>query len=194
MLKTFIAGILAAILGAAAVFALGEPETESPPPDPAPQEKAPDQNGDEPVLVDLPIDGDCVGGCAVVQREYEHVQPEAMEEMLQAVVATDFGSESHALDEFLFYWEDTAPWLSERGPVGIDSNWFNFLRKELAHQTVHMSVRVRDMDGRELITMDHVVQIGVKAHVEATLKTEIQLPEFSGTVERTGLYHLWTRL
>jgi hypothetical protein len=194
MLKITLAGIFAALLGAAAVFAFGEPGEELPPPDPIPQEKAPVDDGDDPIVVELPIDGDCVGGCAVVQREYEHVQPEAMEEMLQAVVATDLGSESRALDEFLFYWEDTADWLAERGPQGIDPNWYNFLRRELAHETVHMSVRVRDLDGRELITMDHVVQLGIKAHVEATLKTEIQLPEFSGTVERTGLYHLWTRL
>lgn len=103
-------------------------------------------------------------------------------------------SDSPALERLLYHGEQVREMLESYGELRLDPERRAFLDRELSRSTATVSFRIVDEHGVVRARLDEArVTIGVKAHLRAEITRDLQVPEFSGTVIRTGLAHLWTR-
>ena len=131
------------------------------------------------------------------------MQPEAARRVLDDdeldTLLTRYGQaapdqESDALDELLFYSGQTRVHLDEPGRPALSEAHMRFLNHELARTTARIELRVIDERGDVRAWLpEQRVSLGEKQHLHLEDKS---LPGLlaSGTVLRTSLYHLWTRI
>jgi hypothetical protein len=137
----------------------------------------------------------CASGCDVKPKSVQRrLSDEEIDERLALVDATPVGSESDALDELLFYGAQVRARLGAEDAPTLSAAWHAFLTRELRRTYAVIEMRVVDENGEVRAWMaERRVPLGVKQHLHLDDK---RLPglEASGTVLRTSLYHLWTRI
>jgi hypothetical protein len=137
----------------------------------------------------------CASGCAVVPDAVRKVlDDDALDALLVTYADSPAGEDSDALSELLFYASQTRARLAEDDRPTLPGDHEAVLRRELARTTARIELRVIDEHGQVRAWMDATrVPLGEKQHIHLDNKN---LPGVtaSGTVLRTSLYHLWTRI
>jgi hypothetical protein len=136
----------------------------------------------------------CATGCAAVPEATGQLSFSEFARCLQAVSTQDVGVASIELETLLFHAEEVHDYFRRYGCAPLDEKRAAYLREELDLRNALVSLRLTDADGVERISFEQAVPIGVKQHLHADKATNISAPEFSFTVQRVGLYHLWTRI
>ena len=103
------------------------------------------------------------------------------------------GHPSQTLEEVLFYWKDSGPHLEKNGAGPLSPEWVEFLKRELARQSVHLSIRVRSEDENAWVHLEAEVEVGKRTHFTQATARGVSVPAVSGTIQRVGLEHLWMR-
>lgn len=136
----------------------------------------------------------CVGSCSAVSDGPSQGDPAKIRDWLHAYASQPMSSESPALEALLFHREATKRELLSLEGMALDDARAEFLGRELLRDTAYLEVRVRDADGRVRVHLpEQRVVLDEKQHLE-TENDLAQHVEYSGTVKRVGLDHLWVRL
>jgi hypothetical protein len=139
-------------------------------------------------------DPTCVGSCSAVSDGPSKSDPAKIRAWLHAFASQPMSSESPALEALLFHREATKLELFSVEALALDTKRAEFLARELERDTAYLEVRVRDAAGRVRIRLpEQRVALDEKQHIE-TENDLAQHVEYSGTVKRVGLDHLWVRL
>lgn len=136
----------------------------------------------------------CITGCAAVPDTAGDLQPSEITRCLAAVATQGIGVASIELETLLFHADDVRDYTHRYGFAPLDPALTAFLRDELDLRNALVSLRITDTEGVERIAFEQTVPIGAKQHLPADEGTDITPPELSFTVQRVGLYHLWTRI
>lgn len=192
MIRVLLALSLALFLGV-----LWGPPT-APPVLPAPAPVAPvssqDLTKDGVAPLTSEEDPSCVGSCSAVKDGPSKSDPAQIRTWLREFASQPMSSESPALEALLFHREATKLQLLSMEALDLDERRAEFLSKELQRDQAYLEVRVRDAAGRVRVHLpEQRVALDEKQHLE-TENDLAQHVEYSGTVKRVGLDHLWVRL
>lgn len=147
--------------------------------------------------VDKPhkLPSQCASGCSVKPDAARRVlSDEELDTLLTAYGQANPAEESEALNELLFYAGQARVRLDEPGRPQLSDAHLRFLGRELGRTTARIEMRVVDEHGVVRAWLpEKRVPLGEKQHLHLEDKA---LPGLiaSGTVLRTSLYHLWTRI
>lgn len=189
MVRVLLALSLALFLGAL----WGSPA--QPPLLPAPRPgTAPVESADAVAPVSSEDDPTCVGSCSAVSDGPSKSDPAKIRGWLAEYAKQPMSSESPALEALLFHREATKLELLSVEGLSLDEGRAAFLERELQRSTAFLEVRVRDAAGKVRVHLpERRVALDEKQHIE-TENDLAQHVEYSGTVKRVGLDHLWVRL
>ena len=137
----------------------------------------------------------CQAGCSTANHPVRDLtEPEYRAHLAQWVSAQ--GEESTAaLETLLFHGRQARRFVSDLGLVDLPVERASFLLRELSRTHARVWLRLVDDHGVIRASVDGArFPIGEKEHVPVTSSVRLQPPEISGTVHRTGLHHLWTRI
>ena len=136
----------------------------------------------------------CATGCAVGNHPITPLGELGYLGALERMATGSAAEKEAALETLLFHGLETRDLLADLGTGPLAPSDAALLRRELSRRHARLSVRVVDETGVVRAEIDHArFRVGIKEHVHATTE-RLQPPEVSGTVHRTGLHHLWTRL
>jgi|ETNmetMinimDraft_26_1059896.scaffolds.fasta_scaffold65849_2 hypothetical protein len=148
---------------------------------------------DTPSLEPHPLQG-CSTGCAAVPESSGALPPFEIRRCLQGVATQAVGVASIELETLLFHAHDVRAYTRRHGFAPLAGTHATFLQNQLKMRKADVRIRVIDEAGVERISFAQAVPIGEKQHLHADDATDITPPELSFTVQRVGLYHLWTRI
>ena len=136
----------------------------------------------------------CVGSCSAVSDGPSKSHPAKIRGWLADYANQPMSRESPALEALLFHREATKLELSSFEALALDDTRATFLERELQRASAFLEVRVRDAAGQVRVHLpEQRVALDEKQHIE-TENDLAQHVEYSGTVKRVGLDHLWVRL
>lgn len=119
---------------------------------------------------------------------------EEYERLLCLYGAEPMSGNSQALETLLFHGAQVGQLLGMHGAGALDAERASFLARELRRTAATVAFRIVDASGAEHVRLEPTrVRIGEKAHLTAASGPTLRPPEFSGTVYRVGLDHLWAR-
>ena len=136
----------------------------------------------------------CASGCAASSHPTTELTQIHFKELLEKFAVEPMTEKSESLEELLYFGRQTQRWIAKNGTGPLNSERVAFLRKELSRTHVLVSFRIVDENGVVRTSMPPTRVPLDRRHV---FKMEVKdLPPLitSGTVKRTGLHHLWTRL
>ncbi|MCZ6602546.1 MAG: hypothetical protein O6952_06040 [Planctomycetota bacterium] len=144
---------------------------------------------------DVPSDPQgCAAGCAAIAIPNPDLTHDEFEDLLVRLAREPLNEMSPALETLLFYGPKAARHLATHGAAALDNARARFLEKELARQEIWVSMRVVDEKGTVRVSMAPTrIPLGERRHLRVEEATDLQPPEFTGTVRRVGLNHIWTR-
>jgi hypothetical protein len=161
---------------------------------------------DEPRDVALParnpdpvVDGaatpTCVSGCGVAADGSSELTLAEYRSLIKLYAREALGSEPRALETLLFHAEHTLRHVEAIGLSGLDDEHAAFLMRELGRDHGALEVRLLGTDGTVRLRLEpNAFPIGRKQHVRPEHVVDMAPPELSGTLQRVGLDHIWTRL
>jgi hypothetical protein len=135
----------------------------------------------------------CLGGCAAVPATVETASEEDLARWLVAVQSAPPGTPSDALEQLMYYWRDAAPFVARQPDDAVVPEHRAYLTRELARNTVRVQARIVSTSGAIRVTYDKELFLGRRTHFEPEELVGVQLPEYSGTVQRVGAHHFWAR-
>jgi hypothetical protein len=138
---------------------------------------------------------DCKTSCSLGdQAEDMHLTAGELQVLLEDWNTQVPGDPTIELETLLFYFQDTQHYLDEHGDVGLDLQHAEFLRRELARDTVIMEMRLVDAEGtiRGRIPPTEI-PLKTKQHITFEGTGSLKHLETGGKVKRVGLAHLWSR-
>ena len=136
----------------------------------------------------------CAAGCSVAEPAVAKLGAGEIAHCLGKMADQPVGEASLELETLLFHAGQVIPYLQASGPGPLKSQQSRFLKRELARSHAHLRLRVIDAEGKERMSFDRRVPIGVKQHLHPEAADGFAPPEISFTIHRVGLHHLWTRL
>ena len=137
---------------------------------------------------------DCVGSCSAVSDGPSAVGAAKLRGWLQEFRGQPMSGESQALEALLFHREAARAELESAEALALDPKRRALLERELTRDAAFLEVRVRDTSGRVRLRLAKTrVALDEKQHL-ALSNDLAQHVEYSGTVKRVGLDHLWVRL
>lgn len=140
-----------------------------------------------------PAEGEvCTTGC-------QSLEPTALDRDAYLDLIRRFSKEEAldgiAFETLLFHGDATRARLAAEGTPGLDSERAGRLKAELERSHARLSVRFVDAGGGERLTLDSaLVPLGLKRHLWPRETVDLRPPEVSGTLQRVGVKHLWSRL
>ena len=137
----------------------------------------------------------CSAGCAAVPNNDGTLSDAEIDALLAQVAREEIGAASPSLEKILFFREAVLEYITSNGLGPLNDRHAEFLRHELKRGSRAMvAFRIVDTDGVCRIRLEKAVPIGVKQHLHPASASDLTPPEFSFTVQRVGLHHLWTRI
>jgi len=138
---------------------------------------------------------ECQAGCSTSSHPIDPLTRPEYLHLLDTFTNGNGESRASALETLLFYGHHVRDWIDGADGQRLSDEDESFLCDELAKTHVRLWMRLVDGKGIVRAKVDGVrVPIGSKSHVHMTDTHDLQAPEVSGTVYRTGLHHLWTRI
>ena len=136
----------------------------------------------------------CAAGCSAAVPPKSELSATEIARCLERIARQPVGEASLELETLLFHANRVIPYLQTFGTEPLKAEQSRFLKRELARSHAHIRLRVVDSEGKERMTFDREVPIGVKQHLHSEAAVGFVPPEVGFTVQRVGLRHLWTRL
>ena len=137
----------------------------------------------------------CAAGCAADPAPIPLLGLKTFNDLLDAFADDPMTGESDALETLLFHGERALELLRRGGAGPLDDERAAFLQRELTRTHALVEVRLVDEAGRERARFQpHRVLLGERVHTGFDETFDLQPLDYSGTVRRVGLHHLWTRL
>lgn len=137
--------------------------------------------------------GLCQAGCLYVPGP--GISDDAVLDNMKALRNVPVGEEAEALDNLLFYDEDTRRVIAKGDPLPLTADWQAFLVKQLLKRNVIFQLRVVDDEGKVRATVEPTLMaLGVKRHMDTTNNVKVQPIDANGTMVRVGLNHIWYRM
>jgi len=133
-------------------------------------------------------------GCSAASPAADRLAPAEIQVHLESIACEPVGTPSLALETLLFHAPDVTAYLDTPGATPLSDEQTVFLREELRRRHAMISLRVVDAENRVRIELEEPVPIGEKQHLHPDKTDDVAPPEVSFTVQRVGLYHLWTRI
>lgn len=156
---------------------------------------APASSGDNPGTGTSADPEECAVGCSVGNHPITPLTSGEYRDLLEELASGDEDVRARAIETLLFHGENVRKLLAEHGPGPLPPHKVNWLRRELSRTHVRLWLRVVDETGIARVSIDAArFPVGRKEHVHAESTVDLQPPEISGTVHRTGVAHLWARL
>ena len=139
--------------------------------------------------------GDCVAGCSIANHPIESLTESEYLDLVEKFANGTGPSGVDALETLLFHATDTRAFIEQSGTSGLAGEKKTLLERELAKTHVRLWLRLVDDDGVVRAKIDgERFPIGERTHLRVASTENLPAPEISGTVHRTGLHHLWTRM
>jgi len=136
----------------------------------------------------------CEAGCSVGSHPVTPLTANEYREQLRRIARGPEGDRTQALETLLFHGTQVRELARDLGLGPLEGEQAALLRRELARTHARLWLRVVDEQGEVRAEVDGVrFPIGRKEHIHPVARN-LQPPEISGTIQRTGLRHLWTRL
>ena len=137
----------------------------------------------------------CAAGCAIGNHPIEPITEGEYRSLLGSLANGSAKERHDALETLLFHGREARGYVDRLGTDPLSSEQARGLRRELAKTHVRLWLRLVDERGVVRAQIDgEVFPIGERTHMAFTDSKDLQLPEASGTIHRTGLHHLWTRM
>ena len=137
----------------------------------------------------------CQTGCSIGNHPITPLRVSEFNDLLARFQSEPMAEGSEALETLLFHALQVRGLIVRHGTGTLDAERAAFLTRELARTHVRVSVRIVDTEGVVRARWyDGHFPIGQKIHLHADATERLQPLEISGTVHRTGLNHLWTRI
>jgi hypothetical protein len=137
----------------------------------------------------------CATGCSVGNHPVAPLSPEELAGLFDVFSSAHGKTRESALDTLLFHGGQVRESIDELGAELLSPDQAAFLRRELDKTHARVWMRIVDEHGIMRASVDgHRFPIGTKEHVHLDKTHDLPAPEISGTVHRTGLHHLWTRI
>ena len=146
-----------------------------------------------------PAEGDdpgpvCTSCSEAVQTYVPPLSCAEFEALLGVYAEEGLEAPGPALESLLYHGVEVRAHLEHEDLSGLDAAHEALLREAL--RTTHAVVAFRVYDASGALRMELAptrVEIGERLHLHASAAHGIQPAEFSGTVIRVGLSHLWSR-
>ena len=136
----------------------------------------------------------CGAGCELINHPIEPLSSDEYFDLLGAFASDDRATHIEAFEELLFHGGQVRSFVAATGTPMLGSGHASLLRRELSKTHVRLWMRLVDDEGVVRGSIDGVsFPIGEKTHVHMATQNLDPL-EASGTIHRTGLHHLWTRM
>jgi hypothetical protein len=137
----------------------------------------------------------CEAGCSIENHPVEHLTDAEYAELVKTFATGSGNAHASALETLLFHAPHVREFMSASSDLPLSDDQAAFLRHELAKTHVRMWLRIVDESGTVRAKLDGApFAISQKTHLHITDTQDLTPPEVSGTVYRTGLHHLWTRI
>ncbi|MDA1140715.1 MAG: hypothetical protein O3B01_19285 [Planctomycetota bacterium] len=137
----------------------------------------------------------CSAGCAAAPSAGRTISDTEIVAHLTRLAGEETGSATPSMETLLFYRKEVVNWVGVHGTTPLDEARAEFLKKELERgMRARVHFRIVDSEGACRIELEAEVPIGEKQHLHPAAAIDVTPPEFSFTVRRVGLHHLWTRL
>jgi len=194
MRNTFLIALAAGMLIAGTVWLQDETPRSEPFPDRTnlTLDVEPDRAG-QPVESKSPEA--CEAGCSISSHPVEPLLRAEYLDLVKTYANGDEGKRLSALETLLFHAPHTRQFMDVIGTPQLGDMEASILRDELSKTHVRLWLRVVDQDGIVRARIDGArFPISQKTHLHMTDTRDLPTPEVSGTIYRTGLHHLWTRI
>ncbi len=192
MRSTFLIALAAAILIAGTAWLQDETPRSEPFPDRTnlTLDAEPDRAGAES---DSPKG--CQTGCSISSHPVEPLIRTEYLDLVRTYASRDAETRLSALETLLFHAPRTRQFMDDIGTPQLGATEASILREELSKTHVRLWLRIVDQDGTVRAKIDGALfAISQKTHIHMTSTRDLSPPEVSGTIYRTGLHHLWTRI
>lgn len=153
-----------------------------------------------PIVVSTPVHGEgsginCASSCTGPDpANHDVLEAELIPGILEEWNSQPIGEPTIELETLLFYLADTRAFIEAQGTPGLDQAHADFLKAELARDTVSMEMRLLDEAGqvRGFLSAPSF-PLWEKQHLTFTGTGSLGHLETGGKAKRVGLAHLWTR-
>ena len=146
---------------------------------------------------DPPAESPDEGGCSTCGSHSHFDPPITRVEYMQLIERFGKGpldETNQALETLLYHGRETEFFLSRDDLPCPPADHLAFLKKELTKTHGMVSFRIVDDEGVERVRLGpQKVPFGKKQHLHPETRLDVQDMDFSGTLKRVGLYHIWAR-
>ncbi|MCZ6767123.1 MAG: hypothetical protein O7D32_09360 [bacterium] len=137
----------------------------------------------------------CQAGCSITNHPIEPLTDSDYHSLIRSVAVGGDAERVHALETLLFHGPQVGDLIDRLGTGPLADSEVETLRHELSKTHVRLWMRLVDQEGvvRASIENERFL-IAEKTHVHFPDTQDMDALEISGTIFRTGLHHLWTRM
>ena len=136
----------------------------------------------------------CASGCAASSHPTEELTRKRFRQLMARFAVEPMSEDSPALDSLVHYGRQTRKFIEAEGFGPLDKPRSQFLWGELARTHARIAIRVVDEHGNTRAWIDPTLVPLDRRHVFDMQTSGVQHLVTSGTVKRTKLGYLWTRL
>ena len=137
----------------------------------------------------------CEAGCSVGNHPIAPLTEAEYLELLGEFSASSGERRTEALETLLFHGRQVSDFSARLGTGPLGGKDAEFILRELSRTHARLWLRLVDDAGVVRARVDGArFPVGQKEHVHVSSTHDLQPPEISGTIHRTGLHHLWTRI
>jgi hypothetical protein len=136
----------------------------------------------------------CASGCAASSHPTKELTRERFSQLLGRFAIEPMNEDSPALDSLVYFGRQTRKFIEAKGFGPLDQQRSRFLWDELARNHAKIAIRVVDEHGEVRSWIEPTKVPLDRRHVFDMQTNGVQPLVTSGTVKRTKLGYLWTRL
>ncbi len=139
-------------------------------------------------------DNACAGGCKTARHDSPKLGDKALQAWLEAYQADPAQAANTPLETLLYHGTEVRTHFNHKGTSPLDEAHAHFLQNAL--QKNHAMVQMRLVSDAGIVIAELKstrVALGQKAHLRIPATGDLQAFDYSGTVKRVGLNHLWGR-
>lgn len=137
----------------------------------------------------------CQAGCSITNHPIEPLTDSDYHSLIRSVAVGNDAEREHALETLLFHGPQVGDLIDRLGTGPLADSEVETLRYELSKTHVRLWMRLVDQKGVVRASIENErFPIAEKTHVHFPDTRDMDALKVSGTIFRTGLHHLWTRM
>lgn len=137
----------------------------------------------------------CSTGCSTTSHPIRPLTDGDFRRLVAGLAGGSDVERRTAMETLLFHGTQVRDLVARLGLEALGEERGRTLRRELSRTHARLWLRLVDEEGVLRASVDGArMPVGQKEHIHATTTRDLQPPEVSGTIHRTGVDHLWIRL